>query len=68
MTSVSSLERAIAAKEAGVFTAGAGRNALLLDAAGRCALQVDDDTIGDVRPAPGALPGGPGRESEQRFS
>lgn len=51
------VHRALAASEPGVFAAGAGRNALLLDAAGQRALQVDDDTIGDARAAPGAGPG-----------
>jgi hypothetical protein len=58
------VERALAASEAGVFAAGAGRNALLLDAAGQRALQVDDDTIGDARGAPGALPGVSARSFE----
>ncbi|MFO0592512.1 MAG: hypothetical protein U0441_33525 [Polyangiaceae bacterium] len=48
----------------GAFAAGASRNVLLLLAAGRCALQVDDDTIGDARAAPGARPGLRGVSSE----
>jgi hypothetical protein len=34
------------------FSAGASRNALLLAAAGTCALQADDDTVCDPRAAP----------------
>ncbi|MEZ4302372.1 MAG: hypothetical protein R3B70_46020 [Polyangiaceae bacterium] len=36
---------------------GAARNLLLLDAAGRCSLQVDDDTVCAIAPAPEAREG-----------
>jgi hypothetical protein len=49
-----SVVRAALAPEVGaVFAGGAARNALLLDAVGRCSLQVDDDTLCNPRPAPG---------------
>jgi hypothetical protein len=38
-------------------TTGAGRNALLLHAAGELLLQADDDTTCRLAPVPGALPG-----------
>ena len=45
--------RAALAPSAGsTFSAGASRNALLLDASGTCALQVDDDTVCEPRAAP----------------
>lgn len=34
------------------FAAGAARNLLLLDSPGRCSLQLDDDTLCDLRAAP----------------
>lgn len=43
---------ALAPDAGSAFSAGASRNALLLDAAGRCALQVDDDTVCEPRAAP----------------
>lgn len=47
------IARGALAPDAGsTFAAGASRNALLLDAAGRCALQVDDDTVCEPRAAP----------------
>lgn len=44
--------RALVPEDGATFAAGTGRNLLLLDAAGRCSLQVDDDTICDLRAAP----------------
>lgn len=49
--------RALVPEPGAVFAGGAGRNLLLLAAAGRCSLQVDDDTVCDLRAAP------PGAES-----
>lgn len=58
------LRGALYPDDRGVFAAGASRNVLLLHAIDRCALQVDDDTISDVRAAPSARSGVRGASSE----
>lgn len=49
--------RALVPEAGGAFAAGAARNLLLLDAAGRASLQADDDTVCALRAAPSAARG-----------
>jgi len=51
------VQRALAPDEPGVFAAGAARNVLLLAGVDQGSLQIDDDTVCDLRAAPDARPG-----------